>query len=303
MPLIIAVVPTFNPDADVTVRLEALAAQCDAVIVVDDGSGDRAEPALAGIEAAGYVLLRHAGNRGIAAALNTGIAAALDRGADYVVNLDQDTLVPPGYVAACLAVFDGAARATRLGIVCADAINGSPSIPPRHSPEGFGLVGEAIQSGMVISAECLRVAGLMDERLFIDCVDTEFCLRVGESGFRIAVASGTNLQHALGAQVPFKPFGVQRMRDGRPALYQYHSPVRRYFITRNNIDLGLRYLRRQPRWVASAVRRESVPAVKHIVGGPHRLRHLLAAICGTAHGLIRRRGPLSPSLRRALTPR
>lgn len=303
MPLIIAVVPTFNPDAGVTARLEALAAQCDAVIVVDDGSDDRAEPALAGIEAAGYMLLRHAGNRGIAAALNTGIAAALERGADYVVNLDQDTLVPPGYVAACLAVFDGAASATRLGIVCADAINGAPSIPPRHSPEGFGLVGEAIQSGMVISAECLRVAGLMDERLFIDCVDTEFCLRVGEAGFRIAVASGTNLEHALGAQVPFKPFGVQRTRDGRASLYQYHSPVRRYFITRNNIDLGLRYLRTQPRWVASAARRESVPAVKHIVGGPYRLRHLLAAVCGTAHGLIRRRGPLSPALRRALTPR
>ncbi|MFC6354783.1 glycosyltransferase [Luethyella okanaganae] len=301
MHTVIAVVPTYRPDPGVLERLDAIAEQLDRVVVVDDGSPS-SSTVLDEIEARGHILIRRARNGGIATALNDGIARALADGAEFVVNLDQDTVVPPGYVDACLDTFDAASPATRLGIVCADAINGHPSIPPRHSPEGFGLVDEAIQSGLVISAKCLRTAGLMDDRLVIDCVDTEFCLRVRAAGFRIAVAAGTNLEHSLGEQALFRPFGFQRYVNGEPARYQYHSPMRRYYITRNNIDLALRCLRSRPRWVLSMVRREVTPAIKTITSGPHRARHLLAAVTGVAHGLARRRGMIPAALQASLTP-
>ncbi|MBC7760697.1 MAG: hypothetical protein H7201_02645, partial [Candidatus Saccharibacteria bacterium] len=74
-----------------------------------------------------------------------------------------------------------------------------------------------------------------------------------------------------------------------------------YFITRNNVDLYLRYARIRPRWVLSAAKRELSPTVTTIVSGPRRGRQLLATVIGAAHGLIRKRGPLSPGLRALLT--
>jgi len=198
-PRVIAVVPTFHPDDGVVGRLRDLARQVDRVIVVDDGSGPSADAALADAAASGIEVHRLERNSGIAAALNTGVRVALDDGADYVVNVDQDTDLPEDYVGIALGIFARANAVTRLGIVAVDAVNGAPALPTWVSPEGFGLVPEAIQTGFVISRECLEHGGLFDERLVIDCVDTEYCLRVRDRGFRIAVAKGTARSSARSA--------------------------------------------------------------------------------------------------------
>ncbi|AWB95924.1 hypothetical protein DCE93_09815 [Agromyces badenianii] len=297
-----AVVPTYHPDPGVRARLHALARQVDQVIVVDDGSGPSADAFLDGIAAEGFVVERLPRNAGIAAALNAGVRLALAGGSDYVVNLDQDTDLPSGYVETALAQFARANPVTRLGVVCVDAVNGAPALPTWVSPEGFGLVPEAIQTGFVISRECLEVSGLFDERLVIDCVDTEFCLRIRDRGFRIAVAEGTDIRHSIGRRAELRPFGIpMRHANGRLATYQYHSPFRRYYIARNNIDLIFRYVGKRPRWVASVVKREMGGMIVSMVSGPQRLAQVLAICTGTLHGLIRRRGMIPGWLKRLIT--
>ncbi|WP_394769520.1 glycosyltransferase [Lacisediminihabitans sp.] len=300
---VIAVVPTFRPDEALLDGLHALAPQVDSIIVVDDGSPADSHAILEAVEQAGFEVQRSARNAGIAAAINAGIRTALARGADYVLTIDQDTVLPAHYVSDCLTAFTIASPATRLGIVCTDRVNGQPSIPEHYTKEGLGLVREAIQSGFLISAVCLAECGLLDERLFIDCVDTEYCLRIARHGYRIAVGPGTDITHSLGEQAPLRPFGFPvRNRDtGEIETYEYHGPTRRYFITRNNVDLFLRYARVRPRWVISAIKREIGPTFTTIVSGPRRGRQLLATLVGAAHGLVRRRGPLSPSLRWVLS--
>lgn len=300
---VIAIVPIYRPDAEVIQRLNAVSAQVSEVIVVDDGSPSSFDRVLAAFEAAGHTVIRHEANRGIAAALNTGSRKALDNRADYILTIDQDTLVPTGYVDACLKVFDSVVSATNLGVVAVDRINDAPSIPPRQSPEGFGLVEEAIQSGMVISARCLDVCGLFDERLFIDCVDTEFCLRIGDHGYRIAIAPGSQIIHELGERAPLRPFGIGLAHDGVPRTYEYHGPYRRYFIMRNNVDLWLRYRSVRRRWVLSSIRREFTPTMTTIGSGPQRFRQLLATVVGIAHGLRRVRGPMPKRVRMLVTGR
>ncbi|MET0975867.1 MAG: glycosyltransferase, partial [Leifsonia sp.] len=300
-PRVIAVVPTYHPDPDVVENVRSLARQVQRVIVVDDGSGSAADAILSGLASDSVDVIRLEQNSGIARALNVGVAAALEDGADYVVNTDQDTRLPDGYVESCLATFDRANPVTRLGIVCTDKVNGEPSIPTWWSPEGLGLVPESIQSGFVISRECLVTAGLFDERLVIDCVDTEYCLRVRDAGFRIAVSTDTDIAHSLGEMVPFRPFGIpMRNRTGEP-MYQYHSPFRQYYITRNNIDLVFRNARKRPRWTLSVIKRQIGPAFDAVVSGPHRTKHAIALVVGGAHGLARRRGLIPTGLLRLLT--
>lgn len=291
MPNVIAVMPTYHPDDDAVTHAAGLGAQVDGVVVVDDGSGEGVSGLLDGIAATGAEVIRFPRNRGIAAALNAGMRRALERGADYVLTVDQDTVLPDDYVATALREFELANPVTRIGIVCVDAVNGAPALPTWTSPEGFGLVPEAIQTGFVISRECLETAGPFDERLVIDTVDTEYCLRVRDHGFRIAIARGTDIRHAIGRRAELRPFGIpMRHEDGRIATYQYHSPFRRYYIARNNIDLIFRYVRTQPRWVLQVVKRETGGMITSIVSGPQRLAQLAAITTGTAHGFVRRRG-------------
>jgi rhamnosyltransferase len=300
---VIAVVPTYHPDEGVVARLLALGRQVERVIVVDDGSDASADAVLAEAEAAGIEVRRLDRNSGIAAALNVGVRAALGHGADYVLNVDQDTDLPEDYVSIALAQFARANPVTRLGIVCVDAVNGAPALPTWVSPEGFGLVPEAIQTGFVMSRECLEVGGLFDERLVIDCVDTEYCLRIRDRGFRIAVAKGTDIGHSIGRRAELRPFGIpmRHRASGRIATYQYHSPFRRYYIARNNIDLILRNLARRPRWVAAVLRREMGGMIVSMVSGPQRIAQVLAITIGTAHGLVRRRGMIPEWLKSLIT--
>ncbi|WP_394551167.1 glycosyltransferase [Agromyces sp. MMS24-JH15] len=301
-PRVLAVVPTYHPDAEVEDRLSALAKQVDGVFIVDDGSGADADEILSRLGAAGHVVLRLDRNSGIAAALNAGVHAALEADADFVVNLDQDTVLPDGYIDTAMRIFAAANPVTRVGIVCVDRVNGAPALPTWVSPEGFGLVPEAIQTGFVISRECLESAGLFDERLVIDTVDTEYCLRVRDHGFRIAVAKGTDVRHAIGRRAELRPFGIPlRHEDGRIATYQYHSPFRRYYIARNNIDLVFRNARKRPRWVAAVLKRETGGMIVSIVSGPQRFAQFLAITTGTVHGLVRRRGMIPGWLRRVVS--
>src|SRR3954454_21693701 len=100
-PAATVVVPTSNRADYVELTLRSLAAQdIDRpyeVIAVDDGSRDRTPQ---GIAAAGVRSIRHDQPRGPNAGRNEGIAAAES---DLIAMVDDDTWVPPGWLAAMLA--------------------------------------------------------------------------------------------------------------------------------------------------------------------------------------------------------
>ena len=58
------------------------------VLVIDDGSGD--DTSGAALRGGAHHLVRHRGNRGLAAAFQTGVDKALRSGADIIVNTDAD---------------------------------------------------------------------------------------------------------------------------------------------------------------------------------------------------------------------
>lgn len=290
MSQVIGVMSTYNPDSSVLPRAINHLNQLDRLIIVDDGSKN--SQILEDISDNRITIERLENNSGIAKALNVGTRLALQAGADWVLHLDQDTILTSNYVSSCINTFSTASETTRLGIVLSDFVNDDPAIPPRYSPEGFGLVDEGIQSGMLISRNCIEDIGLLDERLFIDCVDTEYCLRARDFGWNIAIAAQTKIIHSLGSQIPFTPFGKPKLQNGVQVLFQYHPPFRQYYIVRNNIDLCLRYLFKKPRWVISVVKREFVPQLKSCIGSADPRTHIKACFWGITHGLIRYRGKI-----------
>jgi glycosyltransferase involved in cell wall biosynthesis len=85
MSLRIIVIPAYNEERTIAEVVGGATKFADRVIVVDDGSRDQTS-ALA--KQAGALVVRHAVNRGVGAAL--GIEAAVRLGADAVVTMDAD---------------------------------------------------------------------------------------------------------------------------------------------------------------------------------------------------------------------
>ena len=123
----------------------------------------------------------------------------------------------------------------------------------------------------------------------------------GTNRWRYGVADTPNCRSNFEAAL--RPFGIpmRHRESGLIATYQYHSPFRRYYIARNNIDLILRNVLRRPRWVGAVLRREMGGMIVSMVSGPQRIAQVLAITTGTVHGLVRRRGMIPGWLKSLIT--
>jgi rhamnosyltransferase len=90
-----------------------------------------------------------------------------------------------------------------------------------------------IASGCLLTREALESAGAMDEDLFIDKVDTEWCLRAVSQGFALAGVPAARLQHRLGER-------TVRVWWLRWRELPAHRPLRYYYIVRNSLLLWRR---------------------------------------------------------------
>ena len=103
---VVAVVVTYRPEDDCRELLDALGVQCNAVVVIDNGSGSAFVAGLAAAcSASGAEFVGLSQNVGIAAAQNCGIERARELGATHVLLSDDDSLPPENMVARLLEGF------------------------------------------------------------------------------------------------------------------------------------------------------------------------------------------------------
>ncbi|WP_324650856.1 glycosyltransferase family 2 protein [Georgenia sp. H159] len=242
---VVAVVVTYEPDLAVTgPLLTALAAQCQAVVVVDNGSAAQLRADLREeCTRLGAELVELPTNRGIAAAQNVGIGRATD--ARYVLLMDQDSLPAPDMVArlatgARQAAADGAPVGA-VGPVSADTrstteqmVYVSRTWGPRRAREEE-MHAERVETAFLIASGCLvpvpvlQDVGAMNEAWFIDHVDLEWGLRARRAGYHLYAIPGAHLAHSLGDRLTKLP--------GRAQEVHVHSPVRTYYLARNTVLL------------------------------------------------------------------
>lgn len=235
-----AVVVTYNPDvARLKALCEATLPQVGQIVLVDNGSTTEALAAIRPLCQARLHLLALGENRGIGAAQNAGIAQARQQQADYVLLLDHDSIPAPDMVSRLRAALDeqppGAAPVAAVGPRYADgrqAHNPSPFVQlqglrrvrcPCQHPRQRIEVEHLIASGSLIPVAVLDTIGDMNEDLFIDYVDIEWCLRATDAGYRVLGVCDAHMQHELG-DTPIAFMG-KHLPD--------HSPLRHYYLFRN----------------------------------------------------------------------
>jgi rhamnosyltransferase len=245
-----AVVVTFNPDWGVLSReLALIVHQVDKIWLVDNASNQSLRSLVSDLGLAGKLeLVQMAANFGLGAAQNAGIQLARAAGASHVLILDQDSQPMPNMVGRLLAASD---RLQSLGVrvaavapVYVDRVTGTRSgfvrlglldykkqfVTPDQGPVEADFV---ISSGSLIPMSALNEVGLIDEDLFIDHVDTEWCLRALSKGFKLYGIPSAQMFHSLGDKR--KRVWFLRWRN-----VPYHSSFRYYYMLRNGVLLQRR---------------------------------------------------------------
>jgi rhamnosyltransferase len=240
-----SVTVTYNPDRQrLAEQVEALRGQVDDILIVDNGSTASIGEVVAA--ASGARIFPLGDNRGIAHGFNVGIRAARELGADFVLLLDHDSIPTPGMVAALLAAHRPAnAAGTRRIAATGPRIR---DLRDRHDYPFIRLgwthnrhmrcaaaelveTDFIISSGALIAMDAVREVGELDESLFIDSVDFEWCCRARSLGYRLLGVCGARLDHWLG----------DHRRQLMPGMaLVIHSPHRLYYMTRNRLLLYTR---------------------------------------------------------------
>jgi rhamnosyltransferase len=292
-----AVVVTYHPDESVTENLRAAVAECAYVIVVDNASGPDDVAAFAAV--AGVSVIALPGNVGLAAALNVGVGRAAEQGYEWVLTLDQDSRPEPGMTAALWATHLTLPRAAVIGPRIHEEnsdvrryrwVRRSKRWPlcfQRAGTDGEDLpeVTMVVTSGSMIEIELWRKLGGFDEALFIDYIDTDYCLRVIRAGRSVAVAGGGVLHHRLGAR-------ERRMLMGREFRPTHHAAFRHYYIARNRVMIWRRHALAVPHWAVFDFCFAVFNTARVLLFERDRGAKMAAMLRGTWHGLLGRGGPI-----------
>ena len=290
-----AVVVFYNPDSACVERANRLAATMHCV-VVDNTPSVHAASELGLMATIGY--LPNGANVGIATAINQGVEALIRDGFDIAILFDQDS-EPPASLFTELPQVIARAQAKGERVALVGPAYDDPrlrGVAPfvrfkwwrleRVAPEGDQPIDVdfLISSGSCINLKWWSSIGSMDDALFIDFVDLEWCVRAKQKGFQVLGVPWVRMTHELGGD-PIRVFGH---------AYPMHGPLRHYYQFRNVIALMKRSSMPMT-WKSTELVKLPVRVVIYCFFPERRKEHLAMVWRGIRDGLSGRLGPYASS--------
>jgi len=251
------------------------------VVVVDNGSID--DSALIIRQSYPWVtLIESEKNLGFAAGNNLGIRVALGDKPDYLLLLNNDTIVSPDLIDTLVSAIDddpsiGIAGPTinyfdQPNIIwsAGGAIDWQRGrtrmMGINECDEGqFGLEPRAVEfvtgCAMLVRSKVVDRAGLLDERFFAYYEDTEWCIRAARAGFNVIHVPQTLVWHKISPEA----------RSNSPHVHYYMTRNRLLFLKLAGFGLSawfytivVDYLRTlvswsiRPKWRGKSVQRNTM---------------------------------------------
>lgn len=200
----------------------------DTISIVVDNTPERYELNLDKIYNMIYIPLGR--NEGIAKAQNIGIKKAASLGCKYVCFFDQDSVIPNNYVNNLLLGYKEILglvdfKISTIGPRVFDKANGreyKSHTHKRKEMETFILQRQIISSGSLIPITVINEVGLMDESLFIDHVDHEWCWRAATKGYKCGLLKNLYMEHKIGYSFNIGGYSINAS-----------APIRYYYQYRN----------------------------------------------------------------------
>ena len=237
---VVAIIISYNPDNNLLDSVNLLENQVEKIIIVDNGSKKEKVKEInliRDINKEKIEVIFNEENLGIATALNIGVRSALKKGYKWILTMDQDSKVSKNMVEKMLEVYnsiDEKERKNILSIFPNFVDERVQSIEENSDMDTYEYVDADITSGNLLRAEVFDKVGFFDDSLFIDLVDTDFCMRLNEKNIKMIKVRDAILYHSLGESQSVKSiFGKFNTSN--------HSALRRYYMTRNRFYTWEKY--------------------------------------------------------------
>lgn len=282
VPLVDGVVVLYNPAINVIKNIQTYISEIRTLYVVDNSTRKNITliDCLSNFSNVQYIDAK--GNQGIAQGLNVGAELAVENQANWLLTMDQDSFFSEGGAAELLAQLSRIKNEKYLGILSARQNVESLVI---SKSDGDDLIPQesVMTSGNLLNLTVYKTVGPFLNDYFIDCVDHEYCLRLKKHGYRVLMCMSISLSHALGDMKSRKVFG-------RTIYFTNHSPVRRYYMTRNRLDMCFRYFFVSPYFTSHELLKMCEEYAKIILFEDDKAKKTWATLKGIGHFLIRRFG-------------
>ena len=291
--------------------LKKLSYSLHEIIVVDNGSTDGSVPAIR--EAFPHCKLIETGaNLGFAGGNNAGIEYALAHGADYILLLNNDTVVAPDLLECFIETFNVRPDAGLLGAKILrfdqrDTLDHFGGMWDRKSGT-FSFVGlgqkdgadwqesqeidYACGAGLMIKRAVFEQVGLLEPRFFLIWEESDFCFRAKKAGFKTLTCPKAKIWHKVSASFVGKPHSTYFWWRNRLLWIERNLPVReRWSLTLRVLlpevvhMLKIRVLKKMQLLVTRLIRPRSDLREKEL-----KLLKNRAALSGVRDYLLRRFG-------------
>jgi rhamnosyltransferase len=171
-------------------------------------------------------------NHGVAFALNLAAHTAIESGYDWLLTLDQDSELSHDMLVNIIS-YARTYHFEKIGMITAVQVRNETQTRLGKHADNEVLI--AMTSGSLLNLKAYQKCGSFEDKLFIDHVDHEYCLRLKRLGYKVNQCNNAILKHSIGAIINTNLFG-----------YKYtittHRPFRLYYFTRNGLYVAFKYI-------------------------------------------------------------
>lgn len=233
---IAAGITLFNPETErLRENIKATLSQVGHLYIIDNDSNNTAGIKVEYSTDDRVTIISNDQNKGVAAALNQMCNAAIEDGFEWIMTLDQDSL-PEGDIIEKYLPYIEKSEVALITPKFSD--DNEPDMIFSEKDEPFSFIERCNTSASLVRLSVFKAVGGFDERMFIDCVDFDYCTTLIENGYKILRVNNAVLHHRLGeaSEVRFfipigRIFGIKRLQK---SFFTYnHPPLRTYYYARN----------------------------------------------------------------------
>ncbi len=210
----------YNPNIDnLKNNIKEIEEIADYIFLIDNNSKNF--DLIKKIHKGNIIVKSNSSNLGIAKALNQILELSYEKNVDYLLTLDQDSILSKKTIEEMLKYVNN----KDVAIVCPiinDLNRNKQAIQKEETLE----VNRCITSGSLMNLKVCKDIGFFDEKMFIDYVDFDYCKRITLSNKKILRIKNAVLDHEIGKRSTRKFLFWQVYPTN-------HNANRIYFFSRN----------------------------------------------------------------------
>lgn len=231
--VIIGVVALYKPKRSEIINIEKYIEGLDYCYLVDDSGEDNSEIFADFVERyKGKVeYYANTGNVGLCASVNNAITKAVNKGADWVLIMNPDGT----FSTDAIKIYREYLKSNYSDDIAIIAPVFNIDRRPRQAGVGTQEITYADMTGCIYSTRVMNKIGSFDPKTYFYGLDSEYCLRIKKSGYRIIECSEAVLDHCPAQTREIKLFGK------RVFAYGFDPPDRFYYQFRSAYYIHQKY--------------------------------------------------------------